>query len=280
LKRYDDLSESSEPFSKRKDRRKPKGKGRRSVNKLKQEGGFDDSGLQRLFEQGLITELLGELKSGKEATVYLARGPQGLVAAKLYRDAAVRSFKNDQLYRDGRFIGDARIKKAIEQRSKTGMSAQQALWIMHEYLQLWALHDAGIPAPKPLVGPGADDCAKAGRVVLMEFIGDDEGAAPRLSDVRLSPPEAENAFKQSVTLLTQLLELGKIHGDFSAYNLLWWQGRVIVIDVPQTVEVAENPNAAALLERDVVSLCRSLKSVQADPREVLARVRRDAHRGE
>jgi RIO kinase 1 len=274
LKRYDDLSESSEPFSKRKDRRKPKG--RRSVNKLKQAGGFDDSGLQRLFEQGLITELLGELKSGKEATVYLARGPQGLAAAKLYRDAAVRSFKNDSIYRDGRFIGDARLKKAIEQRSKTGMSAQQALWIMHEYLQLWTLHDAGISAPKPLVGPGADDCAKAGRVVLMEFIGDDEGAAPRLSDVRLSPTEAEDAFEQSVGLLTQLLKLGKIHGDFSAYNLLWWQGRVIVIDVPQTVEVAENPNAAALLERDVVSLCRSLKSVRADPREVLARVRRDA----
>ncbi len=274
MKRYDDLSESSEPFSKRKDRRKPKG--RRSVNKLKQEGGFDDSGLQRLFEQGLITELLGELKSGKEATVYLARGPQGLVAAKLYRDAAVRSFKNDQLYRDGRFIGDARLKKAIEQRSKTGMSAQQALWIMHEYLQLWALHDAGIPVPKPLVGPGADDCAKAGRVVLMEFIGDDEGAAPRLSDVRLSPDEAEDAFEQSVELLIRLLKLGKIHGDFSAYNLLWWQGRVIIIDVPQTVEIEENRSAGELLERDVVSLCRSLKDVRADPRVVLQRVLRGA----
>jgi RIO kinase 1 len=277
LKRYDDLSDSTEPFSKRKDRRKPKG--RRSVTQLKTKNGFDDVGLQRLYEQGLFTELLGELKSGKEATVYLARGPEGLLAAKVYRDAAVRSFKNDQLYRDGRFIGDARAKKAIEQRSKTGVSTQQALWIMHEYLQLWDLFEAGVPVPRPRVGPGADDCAKAGRVVLMDFIGNDEGAAPRLADVRLSPTEAEDAFEQSVALLTRLLELGKVHGDFSAYNLLWWEGRVVVIDVPQTVQVAENPHADELLARDVTSLCRSLKGVRADPSEVLARVRQGARRG-
>ena len=276
MKRYTDLSEATESFAKRKDRRKPKG--RRSVNTLKKGDGFDDAGLQVLFEQGLIDELLGELKSGKEATVYLARGPQGLAAAKLYRDAAVRSFKNDHIYRDGRFLADARIKKAIEQRSKTGMSAQQALWIMHEYLQLWALFEAGLPVPKPLVGPGADDCAKAGRVVLMEFIGNDEGAAPRLADVRLSADEAEDAFEQSVTLLVRLLQLGKIHGDFSAYNLLWWEGRVTIIDVPQMVELEENRSAGELLERDVVSLCRSVKGVRADPRGVLERVLRDARR--
>ena len=276
MKRYDELSESHESFAKRKDRRKPKG--RRSVNKLKKDDGFDDVGLQRMLEQGLIDELLGELKSGKEATVYLARGPQGLAAAKVYADAAVRSFKNDHIYRDGRFIGDARIKKAIDQRSHTGMSAQQALWIMHEYLQLWALHNAGLPVPKPFVGPGADDCAKAGKVVLMAFIGNDEGAAPRLADVRLSPDEAEDAFEQSVVLLVRMLQLGKIHGDFSAYNLLWWKGKVIIIDVPQMVEVEENRSAGELLERDVTSLCRSVKGVRADPRSVLERVLRDARR--
>ena len=157
---YDDLSDSYEPFSKRKDRRKPKG--RRSVHKLRQKDGqFDDEGLQLLFERGVLTELVGELKSGKEATVYLVRGPQGLAAAKLYRDAVVRSFKNDGIYRDGRFIGDARIEKAIRQRSRTGVSAQLALWVMHEYAQLWTLFDAGLPVPKPLIGPGAEACAEA-----------------------------------------------------------------------------------------------------------------------
>ncbi len=275
MKRYDDLADPQESFSKHKDRRRPSG--RKSVNQLRTAAGtFTDPGLQGLFEQGLITELVGELKSGKEATVYLARGPQGLIAAKLYRDARVRSFKNDTRYRDGRFIGDARAKKAIEQRSRTGVSVQQSLWVMHEYSQLWALFEAGLPVPKPLVGPGADDCARAGRTVLMGFIGDEAGAAPRLSDVRLSRDEAADAFEQSVRLLVSLLKLGKVHGDFSAYNLLWWEGKVIVIDVPQMVEVAENREAAALLERDVRSLCMSLKSVRADPAEVLARVRREA----
>ena len=272
--KYDELAESQESFAKRKDRRKPKG--RRSVNQLRKGDGFDDAGLQGLLERGLITELVGELKSGKEATVYLTRGPQGLLAAKLYRDDAVRSFKNDGRYREGRFVSDARVKKAIEQRSKTGVNAQQALWMMHEYRELWALFEAGLPVPKPVVGPGADDCARAGRVVLMEFIGDESGAAPRLADLRLSDADAQDAFSQSVELLVALLKLGKVHGDFSAYNLLWWQGRVIIIDVPQMVEVRENPNADELLERDVTSLCRSLKNVRADPAEVLAYVKRTA----
>lgn len=276
MKRYDDLSSSAETFSKRKDRRKPKG--RRSVRELRADaGGFDDAGLHHLFELGLIDELIGELKSGKEATVYLTRGPTGLGAAKLYRDAAVRSFKNDTLYRDGRFIGDARVKKAIDQRSKTGVSAQQALWVMHEYLQLWTLFNAGLPVPKPLVGPGADDCAKAGRVVLMEFVGDEDAAAPRLSDLRLSPEEAQDAFEQSVKLLTSLLKLGKIHGDYSAYNLLWWQGKVIIIDLPQMVDIAENSHAGELLERDVRSLCTSFRrSVDVDPYEILREIKRQA----
>ncbi len=276
MKRYNDLSSSDESFSKRKDRRKPKG--RRSVRELRSKtGGFDDAGLNHLFELGLVDELIGELKSGKEATVYLTRGPSGLGAAKLYRDAAVRSFKNDSIYRDGRFVGDARVKKAIDQRSKTGVSAQQSLWVMHEYMQLWTLLEAGLPVPKPLVGPGADDCAKAGRVVLMEFIGDEDAAAPRLSDVRLSPEEARDAFAQSVALLKALLRLGKIHGDYSAYNLLWWQGKVIIIDVPQMVDVAENRHARDLLARDVLSLCTSFRrSVDVNPDVLLREVIREA----
>ena len=276
MKRYDDLSSSTETFSKRKDRRKPKG--RRSVRDLRTDkGGFDDAGLHHLFELGLIDELVGELKSGKEATVYLTRGPSGLGAAKLYRDAAVRSFKNDTIYRDGRFIADARVKKAIDQRSKTGVSAQQALWVMHEYAELWTLFEAGLPVPKPLVGPGADDCAKAGRVVLMEFVGDEDAAAPRLSDLRLPAEEAQDAFEQSVTLLISLLKLGKIHGDYSAYNLLWWQGRVVIIDLPQMVDIAENRRAGELLERDVLSLCKSFRrSIDVDPYEILRRVKHEA----
>ncbi len=279
---YDDFEDMEESFAKRKDRRRPKG--RRSVKELEatpkkeDKTRFEEPGLQHVYELGAINELIGELKSGKEATVYLAEGPQGLLAAKLYSDMAVRSFKNDQVYRDGRFIGDAKIEKAIAQRSRTGLNVQQALWILHEYIQLWELYEAGIPVPKPAVGPGLNECAKAGRVVLMEFIGDDAGvAAPRLSDVRLTEEEAEDAFSQSLDVMVDLLKLGKVHGDYSAYNLLWWEGRVIVIDVPQMVNVKENKHAPELLEQDVQSLCQSLRrSIDADPQMVLHGVRQRA----
>ncbi len=277
-------SSSEERFSRRHDRRKPKG--RRSANDLylgealaqERHQTFDEPGLQALFERNYLSGVLGELKSGKEATVYLADGPRGLMAAKVYRDQQVRSFKNDGVYRQGRFIGDARIEKSINQRSRHGVLAQQALWIFHEYRQLWALHLAGLPVPTPMVGPGPDDIGMAGRVVLMSFIGDEEGAAPRLSDFRLEPAEAESAWRQSVDLLARLLALGKIHGDYSTYNLLWWHNLVYVIDFPQIVSLEENPQAWTLLERDAASLCTSFRrhGIQAEPGEVLRAVRAKA----
>lgn len=278
---HDDDAAAFEPFSKHKDRRKPKG--RRSVHELYREPEpgsslptFSDPELQTLFERNYLSRILGELKSGKEATVYLAENHDGLVAAKIYRDQAVRSFKNDQPYRQGRFIGDARTEKAIRQRSKRGLGAQQALWIAHEYQQLWELYQAGLPVPKPLVGPGPDDIGMAGRVVLMSFIGDEHGAAPRLSDLRLNLAEAQAAWRQSVALLARLLALGKVHGDFSAYNLLWWRGEAVLIDFPQVVSLKENPQAGSLLERDVRSLCSSFRrhGIDADPEAVLLELRR------
>lgn len=272
---------AEERFSRRRDRRKPKG--RRSASGLYLEATqagasaqtFDEPGLQALYERGYLSSILGELKSGKEATVYLAESQRGLAAAKVYRDQSVRSFKNDGVYRHGRFIGDDRIEKSIAKRSRQGVLAQQALWIGHEYAQLWALHRAGLPSPVPLVGPGPDDIGMAGRVVLMSFVGDEAGAAPRLSDLRLEPDQAASAWRQSLEILARLLALGKIHGDYSSYNLLWWQGRVYVIDFPQMVELRGHPQARALLERDVLSLCTSFRrhGVQADPGAVLREVR-------
>lgn len=278
---YDDYEEYEERFSRRKDRRKPKGK--RSVKELhvkKEEARdsaqvFSEESLQTLYERGFLSEILGELKSGKEATVYLATGPQGLIAAKIYSDMTVRSFRNDQKYREGRFIADKRIKKAIDQRSLNGVAAQQAMWVYYEYTQLWALFEAGVSVPKPMVGPNSDDMVAAGRTVLMEFIGTEDHAAPRLSDVRLSPEDAQRAWEQSLDIMVQLLDLGKIHGDFSTYNLLWWRDDVVIIDFPQMVDIEENRNALTLLEQDVNSLCLSFKrhGVREDPRKVLRDVK-------
>jgi len=228
---------------------------------------FKDPGLQELHERGYVDELLQQLKSGKEATVYLGRGPRGLVAVKIYTDLLMRSFKNEAMYRGGRHIGDQRLQKAIDQRSRIGMSAQQLLWIEEEHRQLCALHAAGVPVPAPM--------GQAGRVIVMEFIGDEKGPAPRLSDLRLTEEDALEAFEQSVRNLGLILRTGRVHGDYSGYNILWCKRRAIVIDLPQVVEIESNPNASGLLWRDVGALCGTFSrfGIDADPDRVLGRVR-------
>jgi RIO kinase 1 len=226
-----------------------------------------------MIERGYLDGIEGELKSGKEATVYLGRTRVGLAAVKVYRDLAVRSFKNDARYRAGRYIGDARIEKAIASRSAAGRRAQGRLWAAHEYAMLWRLHAAGVPVPEPLVGPDASDIGEAGEVVLMRFVGDEEGPAPRLADVALGPDDARRAFEGAVGALAAIWREGVVHGDYSTYNLLWWQGAVVVIDLPQTVEAAQR-EARALLERDAASLCASFRAhgVEAAPERVLRAV--------
>jgi len=231
---------------------------------------FDDPGLEELHRIGLLHSLEWQLKTGKEATVYVGRGPDGLCAVKLYVDSRVRGFKNDALYRQSRFVGDARVKKAMEQRTDYGISAQNMLWVGEEFGQLRALYAAGVPVPRPI--------HSAGNVILMEFIGNEEAAAPRVSDAQLSAEQAQSAFEQSLLHLARMLSLGRVHGDYSTFNLLWWQEKIVVIDFPQVVLLSENPSANAILERDVRGLCRTFKhhGVRADPQEVLERVRQMA----
>lgn len=226
-----------------------------------------------MFERGILVGIDAELKSGKEATVYLGRSPSGLAAVKVYRDRAVRSFKADDRYRAGRYVGDTRTEKAMARRTGYGRRAQAALWAAHEYHVLWRLHAAGIAVPEPLVGPEPFEIARAGEVVAMRYVGDHDGPAPRLADVRLDPDEAAAAFEGSVAALGAIWRAGYVHGDFSTYNLLWWHGEVVVIDLPQAVETRQR-EARALLERDARSLCGSFRThgIDADPRDVLARV--------
>ncbi len=261
----------------RKDRRKPRRKTTREelyvaeADALSSADRFTDPELQRLHEAGKISNLLAELKSGKEATVYLVDGPEGLMAAKIYADLEVRSFKNDRRYRDGRFIADERTARAVATRSRYGLSAQQEMWVHHEYSQLWFLHQNGIPVPKPMIGPEAFDIHNSGRVVLMELIGDELAPAPRLADLRLDTATAEEAFEQSVALAAALFRLGKVHADLSTYNLLWWEDRVVLIDLPQMIDVGVNPGWRDMLERDAINLCRTFRAVghAADPQRTL-----------
>jgi len=232
---------------------------RKNTGKVTNEYGevsFSSSHLEGLNETGIVDELLHVIKSGKEATVYLGKGKDGFSAVKIYTELRVRSFRNDGIYRDGRFIGSQRVEKAIQQGSEFGLNAHQILWVNEEFRQMNYLYKIGIPVPKPI--------ANSGLVIVMEFIGSDGESAPRISDIQLEKSEAEDAFRQSVKILESIVKAGRIHGDFSAYNLLWHNGKVIVIDFPQVIGIQSNPSAKELLRRDVDSFCKSFKKYKLE----------------
>jgi RIO kinase 1 len=111
-----------------------------------------------------------------------------------------------------------------------------------------------------------------GITIIMEFIGDEDGTpAPRISDLKMEKDEAEDAFRQSIQNLKRIVASGRVHGDYSTFNILWHQGRAVVIDFPQVMEIKHNRNATAFLERDVHSLCQSFRrqGIQMDEGTVL-----------
>jgi len=227
---------------------------------------FREQGLQEFYDRGIIRTVVRQLKSGKEATVYVAKNDDRSIAVKLYHDIATRAFRNDAIYRSGRYVGDARLERAMAQGSRKGLAARQFFWVEHEYGELVELHEAGVNVPQPI--------AQAGRAIAMEFVGEEDEPAPRLSEVRLSATEAREAFTQAVENLAAIVAAGRIHGDYSAFNLLWWRGRVVVIDLPQLSRVDENPHAAELLRRDIDSLCATFArfNITADRRRIAREV--------
>jgi RIO kinase 1 len=229
---------------------------------------FAKSDLNQLYKMGLLDELVSGIKTGKEASVFLGKNSAGFVAVKVYTDLRVRSFRRDAVYREGRFIGDSRMEKAIEQGSQKGLNAHQILWVQEEFRQMKLLYQNDVNVPKAF--------AVYGISLIMEFIGDENGnPAPRISDLKMEREEADEAFRQSVQNLKRIVKSGRVHGDYSAFNILWHNEKAIVIDFPQVIEVRNNPNANALLERDVYSLCKSFRKqgVKADEGKVLREVR-------
>lgn len=239
-----------------------------SVDESEPDARFENADLNELYRMDFLDELVSGIKTGKEASVYLGRNSRGFVAVKIYTDLRVRSFKNDAAYRQGRFIGDARIQKAIEQGSQRGLDAHQALWVQEEFRQMQILFEKGVRVPKAI--------AVNGLALVMEFIGDKNGnPAPRISDLKMEKSEAEEAFRQSVQNLKRIVRAGRVHGDYSTFNILWHNQKAVVIDFPQTMEFNHNRNADIFLERDVYSLCKSFlkQRIHADKTRILREVR-------
>lgn len=247
------------PTKERWTRKRKKPQGRRRFSQIKGDGSDkQDDCIQFLIGQGHLTEVITELKSGKEATAFIARSSKGIALVKLYHDMAARSFQNDAIYRGGQMVLDERAKRAMSNRSKKGLEMLQAQWVCAEYAHLWRLWQAGLPVPEPLVGPSSKDYAVTVPAVLMRLIGTEDAPAPRLSDVRLNPEQAQSAWQQSLDGMAALLRLGYVHGDYSTYNLLWWENTMFMIDFPQ-MSTKQNPNFQELLQRDAASLSKSFR---------------------
>jgi RIO kinase 1 len=200
-----------------------------------------------LVEEGLIDEVISQLMSGKEATVYVVRSGDSTRCAKVYKDAKQRSFRQAASYREGRKVKNSREARAIEKGSRYGREVQEQHWQNAEVDALFRLANAGVRVPQPYI------CTDG--VLLMELVTDEDGnVAPRLNDVEMSETRAVELHTRLLNEVVRMLCAGVIHGDLSEYNILLAADGPVIIDLPQAVDAAGNLEAPAMLERDVDNL--------------------------
>jgi RIO kinase 1 len=199
----------------------------------------------------LDTEL-GVVKTGKEADVFLIEravpgSPGCLLAAKRYRDGDHRGFHRSSAYGQGRRMRNTRDARAVQRGTRHGRQVASGQWAASEFEALSRAWAAGVPVPYPVQVSGTE--------VVMEFIGTGRIAAPRLAQTRARGTDLIGAFDQVVDVLRAFARAGFAHGDLSAYNLLLHGERVVVIDLPQIVDLVANPLGVDFLHRDVVNVC-------------------------
>ena len=203
--------------------------------------------LAGLLEEGLIDEVIGQLMSGKEATVYVVRCGDTIRCAKVYKDATQRSFKKSASYQEGRKVKNSRQARAMEKGSRYGRKMQEEVWQNAEVDALYRLASAGVRVPQPHI------CFEG--VLLMDLVVDAEGnPAPRLNDVELDEEQALEFHGMLLNQVVRMLCAGIVHGDLSEYNILVGDSGPVIIDLPQAIDAAANSMAAEMLERDVINL--------------------------
>lgn len=202
--------------------------------------------LEPLFNDKLFQEVVVQLKSGKEAEVYIVRANEELICAKVYKEAIHRSFKHMTAYTDGRNVRNTRDQRAMNKKSRYGRQENEIEWQSNEVDALRILASAGVRVPK--VYNFVDG------VLLMEIICDAEGSpAPRLNQIELSREQALEFFPGLIREVVRMLCAGIVHGDLSEFNILLSDEGPVIIDLPQAVQATAN-NAFAMLERDISNL--------------------------
>jgi RIO kinase 1 len=200
-------------------------------------------------EHAAVDAELGVLKTGKEADVHLVErfvpgtDRRVLMAAKRYRSAEHRLFHRDSGYLEGRRVRRSRETRAMANRTTFGRDVLAGQWAAAEFAALARLWSDGVAVPYPVQLSGTE--------LLLELVGTDGAAAPRLAQLRPEVDQLCDLWHQLVDALLGLARHGLTHGDLSAYNLLVHDGRLVLIDLPQVVDVIGNPQGPTFLARDV-----------------------------
>ncbi len=225
--------------------------------------------LKDFYQQHWFDDILRLIKGGgKEASVYQCLANQSAknkyVAAKVYRPRKFRQLRNDALYREGRLhlddegheIRDGRAIHAINKRTNFGKRLLHTSWIEHEFQAMSLLHKAGADVPEPF--------ASGNNAILMTYIGWDDTPAPTLNMIELNPREANRLFDKAIENIEIMLSNHLVHGDLSAYNILYLDGKITLIDFPQAIDPRVNRNAYAIFRRDITRLCEYFQSQDLD----------------
>jgi RIO kinase 1 len=209
--------------------------------------------------QGAIDTELGILKTGKEADVFLveradpARPDGGVVmAAKRYRSTEHRNFHRAATYTEGRSMKRSRDERALKRKSTWGKTVAAGEWAISEWDALKRFYLLGLPVPYPVQIDGTE--------ILMEWITVDGETAPRLAQTRPGPDLLASYFDQLREAMATLVQNGLVHGDLSAYNILAAGERLVIIDLPQIVDLAGNPTGMDFLLRDCTNVCTWFRS--------------------
>ncbi len=222
--------------------------------------------------QGAIDTELGILKTGKEAAVFLLEravpGDDGtgvVLAAKRYRSHDHRLFHRDTGYTEGRRMRNSRDRRATAKGTRWGRTVEAAQWATAEFDHLARFWTAGLPVPYPVQLDGTE--------ILMELITLADGSsAPRLAQCRPGRSLLERYWDQLTDAMRVLAGLGLAHGDLSPFNLLATEDRLVLIDVPQAVDVVGNPQGVDFLARDCrnVATWFTARGLDVDGDELLA----------
>ena len=228
---------------------------------------MNDEVFDYFLGEGFIHEVVRQIRSGKEASVWLCRANPSttgveLAALKVYHEREQRNFKNTTRYTQGRVIKSS-VQRGIARKGRAGRELEMGLWVEHEWAALGWLHGHGIRVPRPI--------ASGDTAILMEWLGDPLESAPQLRQLRLEPDETGRLFDEVVRQIRLMLNATVIHADLSGYNILIHEEDPWIIDVPQSVDPREHRDAHDILARDVERCCDAFTrfGVRSDPDRIL-----------